>query len=166
MSLHKPWNTKIKIRRNLLFSLILSAVTLRSLKNISMYYFVHSRYIVQSLRPQKPMLYVFSVLYASVTSNKNSKENVDSYCLATFFYLYLWKMYLQKVISRKTKQKNFLKNLFLLVSWRLMTKMAGFRSGSISQSHGSADPDPHQNVMDPQHWCMPNEPTYSALGKD
>ncbi len=27
-------------------------------------------------------------------------------------------------------------------------------SGSISQSHGSADPDPnpHQNVMDPEHW--------------
>jgi hypothetical protein len=26
-------------------------------------------------------------------------------------------------------------------------------SGSISQRHGSADPDPHQNVMDPQH-CL------------
>ncbi len=25
-------------------------------------------------------------------------------------------------------------------------------SGSISQRHGSADPDPPQNVMDPQHW--------------
>jgi hypothetical protein len=24
-------------------------------------------------------------------------------------------------------------------------------SGSISQRHGSADPDPHQNVMNPQH---------------
>jgi hypothetical protein len=33
-----------------------------------------------------------------------------------------------------------------------MTKIAG--SGSISQRHGSADPDldPPQNVMDPQHW--------------
>ena len=33
-------------------------------------------------------------------------------------------------------------------------KIAG--SGSISQRHRSADPDPdpylHQNVMDPQHW--------------
>ncbi len=28
-----------------------------------------------------------------------------------------------------------------------MTKIAG--SGSISQKHGSADPDPFQNVMDP-----------------
>jgi hypothetical protein len=33
-----------------------------------------------------------------------------------------------------------------------MTKIAG--SGSISQRHGFADPDPgpHQNVMDPEHW--------------
>jgi hypothetical protein len=30
-----------------------------------------------------------------------------------------------------------------------MTKIAG--SGSISQRHGSADPDAHQNVMDPEH---------------
>ncbi len=56
-------------------------------------------------------------------------------------------MYLQKV-----KQKNLVKkNSFLLASWRSMTKIAGF--GSISQRHGSADPDPdpHQNVMDPQN---------------
>ncbi len=31
-----------------------------------------------------------------------------------------------------------------------MMKISG--SGSISQRHGSVDPDPHQNVMDPQHW--------------
>jgi hypothetical protein len=30
-----------------------------------------------------------------------------------------------------------------------MTKIAG--SESISQRHGSEDPDPHQNVMDPEH---------------
>jgi hypothetical protein len=30
-----------------------------------------------------------------------------------------------------------------------MIKIA--RSGSNSQRHGFADPDPHQNVMDPQH---------------
>ncbi len=33
-----------------------------------------------------------------------------------------------------------------------MTKTAG--SGSISQRHGSPDPDPHQNVMDPEHWLQ------------
>jgi hypothetical protein len=41
-----------------------------------------------------------------------------------------------------------------------MKKIAGsrFKSGSISQRHGSADPDsvPHQNVMVPQHRvCVP-----------
>ncbi len=39
-----------------------------------------------------------------------------------------------------------------------MTKIAGSasESGSISQRHGSADPDPdpHQNVMDPEHWLL------------
>jgi hypothetical protein len=55
-------------------------------------------------------------------------------------------MYLQKVISRKT------------FCWRLeghsMTKTAGSGSESIWRRHGSADPDPHQNVMDPQHCCL------------
>jgi hypothetical protein len=36
-----------------------------------------------------------------------------------------------------------------------MTKIAG--SGSISQRHGSADPDPHQNVMDPEY-CKKHSP--------
>jgi len=34
-----------------------------------------------------------------------------------------------------------------------MMKIEGSASGSISQRHGSADPDPHQNVMDPEH-CL------------
>ncbi len=35
-----------------------------------------------------------------------------------------------------------------------MMKIAGSESGSgsIIQRHGSADPDPHQSVMDPLHW--------------
>jgi hypothetical protein len=37
-----------------------------------------------------------------------------------------------------------------------MTKIAGSGSGSkpISHINGSADPDPHQNVMDPQHYFL------------
>jgi hypothetical protein len=37
-----------------------------------------------------------------------------------------------------------------------MTKIAGSgsESGSISQRHVSADPDSHQNVMDPEHWYV------------
>jgi hypothetical protein len=30
-------------------------------------------------------------------------------------------------------------------------KIAGSGSGSLVKRHGSANPDPHQNVMDPQH---------------
>jgi hypothetical protein len=41
-----------------------------------------------------------------------------------------------------------------------MTKIAG--SGSISQRHGSADPDPPQNVMDPQH-CHQEVPAVAQL---
>jgi hypothetical protein len=29
-----------------------------------------------------------------------------------------------------------------------------YGSGSINLRHESADPDPHQNVMDPQHWVF------------
>ncbi len=56
------------------------------------------------------------------------------------------------VPSKSNMQKNFLKFSFLLASWRSMKKIAG--SGSISQRYGSADPDldPHQNVLDPQHY--------------
>jgi hypothetical protein len=38
-------------------------------------------------------------------------------------------------------------------------------SGSISQRHGSADPgpDPHQNVMDPLHWCLRIQDCASGL---
>ncbi len=59
------------------------------------------------------------------------------------------------VPSKRNKQKNLIS--FLLASWRSMTtKIGGSTSGSISQSHGSADPDPdpHQNVMYPQHWIF------------
>ncbi len=61
------------------------------------------------------------------------------------FFLYL---------QTRNKQKNFFKTSFLFASWRSKTKIAGSGSESISQRHGSADPDPgpHQNVMDPEHW--------------
>jgi hypothetical protein len=36
-------------------------------------------------------------------------------------------------------------------------QIAGSESGSISQRHGSADPDPYQNVMDPQPVWMESD---------
>jgi hypothetical protein len=55
------------------------------------------------------------------------------------------------------KKKNVEKKIVfsLLASLRSMTKLAGSgaRSGCISKRHGSPDPDPYQNVTDPQH-CL------------
>ncbi len=65
-------------------------------------------------------------------------------------------MLFQKVI----RKKNCVKKLFfcwhLEGLWRIEKNLdlgsgSGSESGSISQRHGSADPDPPQNVMDPQH---------------
>jgi hypothetical protein len=43
-------------------------------------------------------------------------------------------------------------------------QMHGSKSGSIGQMHGSAhpDPDPQQNVMDPQHSLVEYHRTWSA----
>ncbi len=58
-------------------------------------------------------------------------------------------MYLQKVISRKT----FLNCFFVgVLKVNNENRGSGSESGSISQRHGYADPDPHQKVMDPEHW--------------
>ncbi len=48
------------------------------------------------------------------------------------------------VLSKSNKQKNFFKNLFYVGVLKV--------NDENSQRHRSADPDPHQNVMDPQHW--------------
>ncbi len=97
--------------------------------------------------------YVWSVwflwFFASwilLSSSKNNKKNLDSYYLETFINDFLSLKndvnvpvpysYLLKLNSRKT--------------WRSMSKIARTGSGSISQRHGSPDPDPYRNVTDPQ----------------
>jgi hypothetical protein len=68
-------------------------------------------------------------------------------------------MYLQKVII-----KNFCLNyIFVGILGRSMTKIGG--SGSISQRHGSPDPDPPQYVMDPQHCFLKKKLSYNFHGK-
>ncbi len=52
-------------------------------------------------------------------------------------------MQLQQVKSKKR---------FLVAIFKVTDKIAGPKSGSVSQKYGSADPDPDQNVSDPQHW--------------
>ncbi len=53
-------------------------------------------------------------------------------------------------ITKQNIKKNLNSDFYLI-------RIPGSASGSISQRHGSADPDPdadpHQNVMDPQHCC-------------
>jgi hypothetical protein len=48
-----------------------------------------------------------------------------------------------------------------------MMKKKGSGFGSISQRHGFADtdPDPHQNVMDPQHCIKTTNFIQAILGK-
>ena len=73
-------------------------------------------------------------------------------------------MYLPKVNRRKTLKKLvFCRHLE--GQWRkCQDPDPGF--GSISQRHGSADPDPHQNVMDQEHCKVnPTHPTSSGWAK-
>ncbi len=61
-------------------------------------------------------------------------------------------IYLQKVISRK----NFAKFFFL----------AGILKFNDENSRiwiQDPDPDPSQNVMDPQHWCEVSATTYEGV---
>jgi hypothetical protein len=46
-----------------------------------------------------------------------------------------------------------------------MTRIAGSGEGSETniQRYGSADPDPHQNVTTPQHWCKVNIKSGSVI---
>ncbi len=54
---------------------------------------------------------------------------------------------------RSSYKKKIEKNYFFASIKSLKKGVgSGVGSGSISQRYGSADPDPHQNVTDPQHW--------------
>jgi hypothetical protein len=62
------------------------------------------------------------------------------------------------VPAGKLKEKNKKKIIFF-ASLKSLKKKVGSGSGSISQRCGSPDPDPHQNVTDPQH-CIVRYPNY------
>jgi hypothetical protein len=55
-------------------------------------------------------------------------------------------------MRKKYEQKKY---IFSLASLKSMKKGvgSGVGSGSISQRYGSGDPDPHQNVTDPNTDC-------------
>ncbi len=87
--------------------------------------------------------------------SKNKKKNLNFYCFVTSFLLLIFVKWC-KVPSKSNMQKNFFLISVLLASWRSTMKIKGSGSASgsesISERHGSADPDQHQNVMDSQHW--------------
>ncbi len=90
------------------------------------------------------------------SSSKNRRKTLNPTVLWLLFDCLFLKNYVT-VPSKSTvpnKQKNiFFKLVFCWALGRSMTKIAGSSSGSISQRHGSADPTPRQNVMDPQR-CL------------
>ncbi len=104
-----------------------------------------------------------------LSSCKNSKKNLDSYYFVNLVDFLSLKNdvnvpYLQKVISRKNCVKKLVFCWHLEGQWRKQQDPdPGSGSGSFSQRHGSADPnpDPPQNVMDPQH-CFKQWNYFSA----
>ncbi len=80
------------------------------------------------------------------SSSKISEKNLDSYCFLTSLGLLSLKNDVN-VPSKSNKQKTY---YFCWLVERSLTKIAGSGAGSISQSHGSVDPDPSQNITDPQ----------------
>jgi hypothetical protein len=59
------------------------------------------------------------------------------------------------VPSKSYKQKNFLK--IAIKNSRIRIR--------IKKRHGSADPDPHQNVLDPHHWFKPKNNAKCVLSR-
>ncbi len=100
------------------------------------------------------------ISHAWAPLSKNSKKNLDFYSFVTSFWLLIFEKWCKSTFKKYYAAK-LLKNFcFLLASWRSMMKIegswsaSGSWSGSICERHGSADPDPDpfQNVMDPEHW--------------
>jgi hypothetical protein len=58
-------------------------------------------------------------------------------------------MYLKKVKSKKMDKKVFYVDVLKVTDER-----AGSGAGSDSKRYGSADPDPYQNVTDPEHCIL------------
>ncbi len=73
-----------------------------------------------------------------LSSSKNNNKNLDSYCFVTSFWLFIFTNDVN-VPAKSEKQKNlFIKIIFLLASWRSMTKIGGSGSGPTPKCHGSA----------------------------
>jgi hypothetical protein len=79
--------------------------------------------------------------------SKNSKKNLDFYCFVIFFYFFSLKNDVNEPSKIKI-QKIFFSNYFFVGVLNVNDENSRIRIRTISQRHGSADPDldPHQNV--------------------
>jgi hypothetical protein len=73
---------------------------------------------------------------------------------AEVFFLSFFDQKLQFYEKKNKKKENFLTSLKSLKKGVRsgVGSRVGSGAGSISERYGSEDPDPHQNVTDPQHW--------------
>jgi hypothetical protein len=105
-----------------------------------------------------------SVIYScgswSFHQQKKMKKNHDFYCFVTA----LWLIIINDVNVPSKRNKH--KKLFLLASWRSLTKRAGSGSASrsVSQKYRpeDPDPDPYQNVTDPEHCLKSSHLVYAV----
>ena len=95
--------------------------------------------------------------------SKICKKKIDFYSFVTSFWLFILEKWCKSTFKKYYAEKLFKRISFLLASWRSMMKIewsgSESGSGSISQRHVSADPDPHHNAMDPEHcFLLPINP--------
>ncbi len=116
------------------------------------------RWICMSLGLPDPDPLVWGTVWISIrlqillSSSKNRKKNLDSYCFVTYSWLLIfekWCKYNCKkygtVISKKTLKTK------LLVAILKVTRN-GSEPGSVNKMYWSPDPDLYQKITDPQHW--------------
>jgi hypothetical protein len=82
------------------------------------------------------------------------KKNLDFYCFVTSLWLFIseerCKCNFKKGISLKTWWKKII--FFVVDILKVTVKKSRSESGSLSSRYGSKDPNPYQNVADPENW--------------
>ncbi len=100
-------------------------------------------------------LFIFEEWGKSIFKS-NSKENLYFYCLRLLYdFLSLKNNVNRPLKSNKQKTGKF----FVVVGVLKVTDEKSRirrRIGSVSQRNKSVDPDPYQNVTDPEHWFTEN----------
>ncbi len=112
----------------------------------------------------KPVFWIRTHMFLGLPDPDPSiikQKKVKKTLIPTVLWLFLDFLSLKndvKVPSKSNKQKNFFISFFVGVfKVNNENSRIRIRIGS-EQRHGSADPDPHQNVTDPEHWLKHSYP--------